>query len=73
MFGCVRKFQENYRNMSNDRALVPDAKALEMVTIDAAKTIGLALRRFIMLFYATFQAVPPMNAVVLLYYNHKTP
>ena len=41
MFGCIRKFQENYRSASGDWALIPDAKALEMVTIDAAKALGL--------------------------------
>ena len=41
MFGCMRQFQSVYRNMANDYTLVPDAKAFEMVTVDAAKAIGL--------------------------------
>jgi cytosine/adenosine deaminase-related metal-dependent hydrolase len=41
MFGCMRHFQNNYRNAAKDHSLIPDAKALEMVTIDAAKAVGL--------------------------------
>ncbi|MCL1930650.1 MAG: amidohydrolase family protein [Treponema sp.] len=41
LFGCMRHFQNSYRNLAKDPSLIPDAKALEMVTIDAAKAVGL--------------------------------
>jgi cytosine/adenosine deaminase-related metal-dependent hydrolase len=41
MWGCMRMFQQNYRNAAGDNSLIPEAKAFEMATIDAAKAVGL--------------------------------
>jgi cytosine/adenosine deaminase-related metal-dependent hydrolase len=41
MFNCMRLFQQNYRELSKDPSLLPHEKMLELVTIDAAKVVGL--------------------------------
>ncbi|MDR0248149.1 MAG: amidohydrolase family protein [Oscillospiraceae bacterium] len=41
IFGCMRQFQQNCRSACGDPSLIPDAKALEMVTVDAARALGL--------------------------------
>jgi len=41
MWGCMRQFQQNYRNAAGDNSLIPEAKALEMATIGAARAVGL--------------------------------
>jgi cytosine/adenosine deaminase-related metal-dependent hydrolase len=41
MFNCMRMFQQHYRELSQDPDLLPHEKMLELVTIDAAKVIGL--------------------------------
>jgi cytosine/adenosine deaminase-related metal-dependent hydrolase len=41
MFNCMRLFQQNYREQSKDPTLLPHEKMLELVTIDAAKVVGL--------------------------------
>jgi len=37
MFGCMREFQQFYRELSGDCRLLPYEKMLELTTIDAAK------------------------------------
>ena len=41
MFACMRRFQQNYRELSGDYSLLPHEKMLELATIEAAKTVGL--------------------------------
>lgn len=41
MFECMRRFQQQYRLLSNDPDLLPSEKLLEMTTINAAKAVGL--------------------------------
>jgi cytosine/adenosine deaminase-related metal-dependent hydrolase len=41
MFNCMRLFQQSYRDLSGDPSLLPHEKMLELVTINAAKVVGL--------------------------------
>jgi cytosine/adenosine deaminase-related metal-dependent hydrolase len=41
MFNCMRQFQGAYRELSGDYSLLPHEKMLELVTIDAARVLGL--------------------------------
>jgi cytosine/adenosine deaminase-related metal-dependent hydrolase len=41
MFNSMRLFQQHYRDKSGDPSLLPHEKMLELVTIDAAKVVGL--------------------------------
>jgi len=41
MFGCMREFQQFYRELSGDYSLLPYEKMLELTTIDAARVVGL--------------------------------
>ncbi|MFD0619901.1 amidohydrolase family protein [Paenibacillus sp. GCM10027629] len=41
MFACMRQFQQAYREIAQDSNLLPHEKMLELVTIDAAKVVGL--------------------------------
>jgi cytosine/adenosine deaminase-related metal-dependent hydrolase len=41
MFGCMREFQQFYREFCGDYSLLPHEKMLELTTIDAAKVVGL--------------------------------
>jgi len=41
MFGCMREFQQFYREFAGDYSLLPFEKMLELTTIDAAKVVGL--------------------------------
>jgi cytosine/adenosine deaminase-related metal-dependent hydrolase len=41
MFNCMRLFQNAYRDLAKDPSLLPMEKMLELVTIDAARVLGL--------------------------------
>ena len=41
MFKCMREFQRASRRMAKDNSLLPEERMLELVTIDAAKVLGL--------------------------------
>lgn len=41
MFKCMRDFQKVHRRTANDISLLPNERMLELVTIDAAKVLGL--------------------------------
>lgn len=41
MFKCMQRFQRQYRQLANDADLLPAERLLEMVTIDAARAMGL--------------------------------
>ena len=41
MFKCMREFQRVYRESAKDKSLLPEERMLELVTIDAAKILGL--------------------------------
>nr|WP_307992099.1 amidohydrolase family protein [uncultured Niameybacter sp.] len=41
MFKCMREFQKVHRRTANDNSLLPNERMLELVTIDAAKVLGL--------------------------------
>jgi cytosine/adenosine deaminase-related metal-dependent hydrolase len=41
MFNCMRLFQQYYRELGRDPNLLPHEKMMELVTIEAAKVVGL--------------------------------